>query len=175
MKKFLSMTLALLMMGALLTGCGDKDSAANVDLSGVAEDIASAYGENWLADTTMTEEMFKQEFPLDASLVQSFVAKMPMIGFHPDRVVLIKATKGNGAKVEEKLNEIKEEKIQNEMQYPSNIAKVQATQVVRQGDYVAFLLVGAIDEVNLDDEKAALNYAKEQVQIAVDTFNGAFK
>lgn len=47
------------------------------------------------------------------------------------------------------MNEAREKKINDSMMYPVNAAKINAAKVVRRGDYVAFILLGKIDE-NVD-------------------------
>ena len=60
------------------------------------------------------------------------------------------------------------------MIYPMNYAKTQACQVVRKGDYAALFLVGAIDMREDASEEEQLSFAKEEVQKAVDAFEGCF-
>jgi hypothetical protein len=59
------------------------------------------------------------------------------------------------------------------MQYPVNIAKVNAAKVVTQGSYVAFIMAGDVNRNAdaTDDEKT--KFAEEQAQIGVDAFNAA--
>lgn len=59
------------------------------------------------------------------------------------------------------------------MQYPGNMAKVNASRVLRHGDYVFFLMLGAIDDAAETDEQAA-TFAEEQTQIAVDAIEAVF-
>ncbi|MGB4587963.1 MAG: hypothetical protein WBI17_01850, partial [Clostridiaceae bacterium] len=61
------------------------------------------------------------------------------------------------------------------MQYPMNLAKINSLKVVRQGDFVAFLLVGAINE-NMDaNEEDAKKFAENEVEKGVNAFNDLFK
>lgn len=54
------------------------------------------------------------------------------------------------------------------LQYPMNMAKVNASQVVRHGDYVFFVMLGAFDERTEATEDQQLEFAKEQIKIGVD-------
>ena len=156
-----------------LTGCFGKDS--EVDLNAMMGDIEAAYGDDWLANSEMSQSVFENEFGLEGSLVDSYVGRMPMTGNHPDRVLLIKATKDNGEAVEQALRKRLNEMIADATQNPDHTAKLNSARVVRNGDYVGLLMVGAEDTVSGDDKDAALQFAKDQVKKAEDVFHGAFQ
>ena len=180
-KKIFLVCCASLLMLSFLAGCGQpSDSTASngsspseavdVSIDDILAAVKEAYGENYLPDTEMPEEMLAAEFPIDSSLVEEMKAECSMLGFHHDLVVIIKAREGKGFEVKKLLEQIKEDKIENEIQYPANLAKVMSAQVVQQGDYAAFLLVGAVDE-NMDaSQEEAVKFAQKEVQKAVDAF-----
>ena len=49
------------------------------------------------------------------------------------------------------------------MQYPGNIAKVNASEVVRHGDYVFFIMLGGFDQRDGVSEEQQLEFAKNEV------------
>ena len=122
----------------------------------------------------MDGEMLSQVMGIDTSLMESFAAQMPMIGAHPDRVVIAKAAEGKGDELEKELQRVRTALVEDQMIYPMNYAKTQACQVVRKGDYAALFLVGAIDMREDASEEEQLSFAKEEVQKAVDAFEGCF-
>ena len=177
MKKMGCMVLAVLLLVAALTGCGGKDSAAQKDVpvEEILQAVKDAYGEAYLPNTELDEAMLADMYGLDMSLIESFVAEMPMIGFHPDRVIIAKAVTGKGEELETAFKELQEYLIQDSFMYPANIAKTQASEVVRNGDYVAFLLVGAANENMEASEEEQLKFAEEETQKAVDAFESCFR
>ena len=57
-----------------------------------------------------------------------------------------------------------------------NISKVQASEVVRHGDYVFFVMLGtASEEAQEQGEEAALQSAQEENKKAVDAINAFFE
>ena len=76
--------------------------------------------------------------------------------------------------LEEELLRVRTALVEDQMIYPMNYAKTQACQVVRKGDYAALFLVGAIDMREDASEEEQLSFAKEEVQKAVDAFEGCF-
>jgi len=51
-----------------------------------------------------------------------------------------------------------------------NLAKINSSVVYRVDEYVFFIMLGAIDEVN-EEESAQLSFAQEEVQKAIDAIN----
>ncbi len=188
MKKRFALLLAIALLAIVPAGCaggnGDPSSAPSSPISSNAANspapaeilaaIQAAYGDDYLATMEMPDEMFEGEFPLDKSLIQDKAAQMPAMSVHPDRVVVIRAVPGKGAEVEKALQAARERFVSDSIQYPMNAAKVQASQVVRNGDTAAFLLVGGPNGDPDADEAEALQFAKNETKKAVDAFYGAF-
>ena len=176
MKRNFSVVVGILVLVIVMAGCSFQQVSSSNDYS--AEEIVSAireaYGEDYLPDTEIPEEMSRETFGIDMTLVDEIKAEMPAIGFHPDRVIIVKAESGKGEVIETALNAAKESMIQESIQYPMNQAKVNACQVVRHGDYVGFLLVGAPDDTSEDDMTAA-QFAEEQTAKAVRAFEAFFQ
>ena len=61
------------------------------------------------------------------------------------------------------------------MQYPMNLPKINASQVVQNGDYVAFIMLGAINDDMDASEDDQAKFAEEQEKIGVDAFNKYFE
>ncbi|HBW14383.1 MAG TPA: hypothetical protein DEF30_11255 [Proteiniclasticum sp.] len=182
MKKITTIIMTTVLALGVFAGCSngstDKETpenTKNVTLEEIHTAVKDAYGENYLPNMEIPAEMLEAEFGLTKDLYAEVIAEQPMIGTHADRVVLVKAAEGKADAVEEALNKAKENKIADTMQYPMNLPKIAATKVVRHGDVVAFLLVGAINE-NMDaTEEEAKTFAETEVEKAVEAINNLFK
>ncbi len=158
----------------LLAGCGGKKEQKEPEVADILKAVQDAYGEDYLPDTDLDEAALSDFFGLDMSLVDSFAAQMPMISAQPDRVIIAKAAEGKADELEAALEGLRTALVEDKMIYPINIAKTQASVVVRNGDYVAFFLLGASDDRTDATEEEQLEFAKEQTQKAVDAFTGCF-
>lgn len=177
MKKFWSIgwtAVCVLLMAGVLSGCKGSTAQKEPAVEEVLKAVQEAYGADYLPDTDLDEEMLSQLMGIDMSLIDTFAAQMPMISAHPDRVVIAKAVEGKGDALEEEFQRIRTAIVEDQMIYPMNIAKTQASQVVRKGDYVAFLLVGAVDMREDATEEEQLAFAQDEVKKAVDAFEGCF-
>lgn len=195
MKKIITVMISVVLALGVFAGCsnsgGEKENpgnASNVTLEEIHTAVKEAYGENYLPNMEIPAEMLEAEFGLTKDLYTEVKAEQPMISTHADRVVIVKAAEGKADAVEKALVEAREKKVNDTMQYPMNLAKIAATKVLRNGDYVAFLLVGAIyeaEEVTEDDakeigenevtEEDAKEFAEKEVEKAVEAFNNLFK
>ena len=117
----------------------------------------------------------KELFGINSDLYDSFIAEGPMISVHVDTFVAVKAKEGKGEEVAQHLNDYRDSQLNGAMQYPMNLPKIEASQVVRHGDYVFFVMLGTpSEEAEAQGEEAALESAKENTQIAIDIIDGFF-
>ena len=193
MNKKVSLASLILACGIIATGCGDdktentnepvdnnveqteSESTENSEISvaSILDKIKAAYGEDYLPNVPLDEEMVKETFKLDLGLVEEYVAEMPMIGVHPDKVLIVKAKDGKVEDVVAQLEAARTDMIENGLHYPMNLEKVQSAKVVSKGNYAAFLLVGSANNMS-DDEEERLKFAEDEVQKAVTAFNSMF-
>lgn len=165
----------------ILSGCSGKgDDAYRGEQSQLAverifDKIKTAYGDDYLPDSEIDTEHLKEEFKLDKDLIEDQKGELPAIGFHPDRLLVVKAKKDKGKEVETQLKEARQSKIDDSMMYPVNAPKINAAKVVRRGDYVAFILLGANNEDVDAPEKEQAEFAVAQTQRGVDAFEEMFR
>lgn len=146
----------------------------DVSVDDILTAIRDAYGESYLPDGEIPAEMLEMEFGLAPELYDEAKGEMAMITMHNDRVVVVKAKADKGDAVEAALNEARERKVADTLQYPMNVPKTNASRIVRNGRYLAFLLVGALPE-DLDiSEEERIKFAEDEVQKGVDAFNAQF-
>lgn len=147
----------------------------DVDLEEVHTVIKEAYGEKYIPSAAYDEQAMNDLFGIGGGLYDSFVAEGPMISVHVDQFIAVKAKEGKGEEVEKLLGSYRDSQLNDALQYPMNLPKIEASEVLRHGDYVFFVMLGTpSDEALMEDEEAALESAKEQNKIAVDIINGYF-
>ncbi|MCM1298609.1 MAG: DUF4358 domain-containing protein [Firmicutes bacterium] len=142
----------------------------------IADAIKAAYGDDYLPNMPMDEEMIGTVFGLEADSYTEIFAETPMISAQPDTLLIVKAAEGKGDTVKSALDAYRSRLVNDTMQYPMNLPKINASQVVVNGDYYAFILLGAYSD-DLDDapEEEQAKFAEEQEQIGIDAFNKYFE
>ncbi|MEG2350199.1 MAG: DUF4358 domain-containing protein [Hungatella sp.] len=180
---------AALMAAAMMmmTGCKSqpsKDTAATqettvvktVNLEDIHMAVKAAYGENYIPNFAYEEQMMEDLFGLKKDLYDSYIGEGPMISVHVDNFVAVKAKEGKGEEVQKVLEQYRESLVTDAMQYPVNLPKIQSSEIVRYGDYVFFVMLGTpTPEAEAKGEKAALESAKENNQIAMKAIAGFFQ
>ncbi len=153
------------------TGSADKNSEKSAQ--GLRDAIAKAYGDNYLPDQTLDADTLESEFGLKKDMYDEVIAEAPVIGFHPDRLVIVKPAKGKESDVKRALEDTLLVMKEQQMQYPVNVAKVNAGRVLEKDGYYCFMILGDTDDTSENDDDAA-KFAEEQVNIGVKAFNEYF-
>lgn len=150
--------------------------AGEVDLEEIHTAVKEAYGEAYVPSMAFDAQGMKDVFGISSDLYENFIAEGPMMSTHVDQFVAIQAKEGKGEEVEALLKDYQDYLINDSMQYPMNMAKIKASEVIRHEDYVFFLMLGGYDDsgAETEDEAAALEAAKEANKIGVDVINGFF-
>lgn len=140
--------------------------------------IADKYGESYAPNVTLTASEINQYFGIKTSWYSDALAEMPMISTNVDTLVIVKAkNKNTKKKIKKQLLDYRSKQINETMQYPMNIPKVQASRVYVKDNYVFFIMLGFIDsslEETGTDEQLIDAYKAENKK-AVDAINALFK
>lgn len=156
-----------------ISGSESNDKNSTLSAKGLRNAIAKAYGDKYLPDQTMDAEMLESEFGLKKDMYDEVVAEAPLIGFHPDRLVIVKPKKGKEADVKRALEDALLVMKEQQMQYPVNVAKVNAGKVLEKDGYYCFMILGETDDTSENDDDAA-KFAEKQIDIGVKAFDNYF-
>ena len=156
-----------------ISGSESNDKNSTLSAKGLRDAVAKAYGENYLPDQAMDSEMIESEFGLTKDMYDEVVAEAPLIGFHPDRLVIVKPKKGKEANVKRALEDALLVMKEQQMQYPVNVAKVNAGKVLEKDGYYCFMILGETDDTSENDDDAA-KFAEKQINIGVKAFDNYF-
>ena len=117
---------------------------------------------------------FLEGFGLTADLYDEFFGEMPMISTNVDTLIVIKAAEGKLEAVEGVLNAYRENLVNDTMQYPMNLGKIQASEVKTIGNYVCFVQLGGdvMDALEKGDE-AVITHCQAQNALAIEALEGA--
>lgn len=183
MKRILCALLALCLIFSL-TAC-QKEATKTIDLNALCDEIKEAYGDSYLPTAPMEGTDLNTRYGLTDDMYTELIAEFPMISINVDEFVAVHAAEGKGEDVKAALDAYQKNLQENTMQYPMNIPKIQASQVITHGDYTFFVMLSFMDEssengdtTSMDDamsEEEALKKAQEDNQTAVDIINRYFE
>lgn len=183
MKKYSYMLWIMALLALLLTACGNQSdkTLANGE-SGYRSDIAvtdlktavaDALGDAYWPETEIPAEYLDGTYGISADMYEEYLGEMPMMSTNVDTLVIVKAKEDSAAQVEEAMNAYRDMLVNDTMQYPMNVGKIQASRIETFGRYVCFVQLGgdttAVMDENPDNEDdAVIAYCQEQNQIALD-------
>ena len=145
-------------------------------LSDIVQAVKDAYGENYLPSMEITEDMMSDIYGVNMDNVDEFIAEAPAISAHVDTFIAVKAKEGKGEEVEKELQAYLDYVVDNSINYPMNVAKVQSAKVVRYDDYVFYVMLGGYNDENPDaTEEENVKFAQDQIQLGLDTIASFFE
>lgn len=150
-----------------------EETQASPDFQEILEAVKDAYGEDYLPSAPIDGTVLEQTYGIDPGLYTEFVGEMPMISAHVDTFLAVRAKAGEADTVEELLNAYRDSQIEAAAQYPMNMPKYEASQVVRYGNDVYFVMLGAYDD-SITNEAELKTFYQEQVQIGLDMISSFY-
>lgn len=134
-----------------------------------------ALGDNYFPNTAMAPEQLEEILGLSLDKLEGYIAEVPMISTHVDTFIAISANKDNVKTVETALKEHRRYLLEESIQYPMNIAKIQASKVITIKNDVYFIMLGAYDDRDEITEEEALEFAKSEVKKIEDIIQKSYK
>src|SRR5690606_22499012 len=100
MKKFISLTITIIIVTTFLIGCTPKKEATKeVDLKEVQAAIKEALGDDYETQE-MNMEMLKDITGINESDIETIVSEVPLMNVSIDTFIAIKAVEGKGEVIE---------------------------------------------------------------------------
>lgn len=140
------------------------------ELKNIRQTLVEVLGENYWPNTEISAE-YLEDYGLSADMYEDFYGEMPMISTNVDTVIVVQAKEGQVAAVEEVMNKYRDNLVNDTMQYPMNVGKIQASRIETFGNYVCFVQLGA-DTTEIygedGDEEAVIKHCQEQNELAIE-------
>ena len=131
--------------------------------------VTDALGDNYWPDSEIPEEMLNETIGVSADLYDAYLGESPMISVNVDTLLIIHAKDGKVEEVENALNAYRDHLVNDTMQYPMNLGKIQASRIDRVGNYVCFVQLGAdTSSVEEQGDEAVITYCEEQNELALE-------
>lgn len=150
-------------------GAGDVGTDGwSAEMEELRAAVLEAVGEeNYWPDMPMTPDIFEMFYSVTPDMYDDYMAETPMISANVDSLVIIKAKEDQADTVEDTMNAYRDMLVSDTMQYPSNLGKIQASQVERIGNYVIFVQLGG-GAVEAEKEEDVLRQCQEANELALN-------
>lgn len=149
--------------------------ASDEKLNEIYAAVKEAYGERYIPSMELDSEMLENIYGISRDWYEACIAEGPMISAHVETFMGFKAVSGQEEDIAAALYDYRDQQLTDGMQYPMNLPKLEASQVLEKDGYVFFVMLGSADtEAEEQGEEAALESAKANNQIGVDVIEGFF-
>lgn len=156
----------------LASGCSKTDSQPDISLTDILDAVKTAYGDSYIPQMQLDQETLEQKYGLTEDMYKEALGEAAMISVQVDEFVAVHASQGRADDVEEALNNYRDYLINETVNYPMNIGKINGSKVYRNGDYVFFIMLGDMPQEVMDGpEEEAKAYAEKQNEIAVEAID----
>lgn len=122
------------------------------DMAELRAAAVEVLGDNYWPNMMVDADAMEVRFGITRDMYEDYLAEMPMMSAHVDTLVVVKAKEDQVEAVVSALNTYRDVQINDAVQYPMNMGKVQASCVERIGDYVLFVQLGGETDMDASDE-----------------------
>ena len=130
----------------------EPEEAVDVSIDDIVNAMKEAYGEMYLPNMPLDEEMFLGMTNISKDLFVEFYAEVPMMSAQVDKLFVLKAADGKVEELAKAVEDYNKNVLENEMNYPMNIPKIEKAVVETRGDYVIFYMLGGYSEEMVEDD-----------------------
>lgn len=144
------------------------------NMEGLRDAVVEVLGESYWPNMAIPEDMLEEIYGIKADMYEDYLAECPMINVNVDTLIIVKAKEDRLEDVENALEEYREKSINESMQYPQNLGKIQASRIESFGNYVCFVQLGADTTAASDvSEEAVIDQCLEENERAIDAIEKA--
>lgn len=180
MKKLLVLMMTLALAISMIA-CGTKEETptadatanADVDLDVLVDAIKKAYGDEYLPNMRVENEMLESPYGLTEDLYQEVFVEVPAISAQSDILIAVKVADGKQEEVVKTLNDYRDYLLNDAMQYPMNQLKLQASRVIEREGFVFFVSLGVIP-MEIEEDSEIIAKATELNDIAEKVIDAEF-
>lgn len=158
------------------TPAESTEPAQESSLMYLRDAVAEALGEDYWPDSVLEPEYVQDLYGLKPDMYEDIFVETPMIGTNVDTLIIVQAKKDRVEDVEKALNTYREGEINNTMQYPMNIGKVQASRIETIDNYVLFIQLGGSSvDAEEEGEEKVMELSREQNEKALEAIRQALE
>lgn len=139
------------------------------EMEGVKAAIVEELGDNYFPNAPLFPNMLEEMFGITSDMYDDYFAELPMISANVDTLVIVKAKDDRVKEVEDALNAYHDAKVNDTLQYPQNVGKVQASRVERIGNYVCFVeLGGDVSDLLDSGDEVVITHCQEINELVIE-------
>ncbi|MDL2301290.1 DUF4358 domain-containing protein [Lachnospiraceae bacterium OttesenSCG-928-D06] len=155
-------------------------AAGEMEWSDEMEEIKSAVvlalEDRYWPNAGISAQMMETQYGISSDLYDDYLGEHPMITVNVDTMLIIKAKDGQLANLQDAVEAYREKLVNDTLQYPMNIGKIQASRIEVIGDYVCFVMLGA-DAASSGEgtQEEIITQCGEENELALEVIGGILR
>lgn len=147
----------------------EGEAGFSEEMTGLRDAVMQELQDDYWPNMQIPAEMLESVYGLNSDMYVDFMGEMPMMSTQVDSLLIVKAAEGQVEAVESALQAYRDNMINNSLQYPMNLGKVQGSMVERVGDYVILSVLGGdvLDAADAGNEEI-IKQCQEHNQRAIN-------
>lgn len=144
------------------------------DLKYLRDAVVEVLGDNYWPNAAISPERLEEVYGIKPDMYDAYFGETPAISVNVDTLIIIQAKEGQVDAVEEALNAYRDVMVNDTMQYPINMGKIQASRIEVLGNYVCFVQLGADTEAAMEEgDEAVIDQCLQENERAIDAIEKA--
>lgn len=147
------------------------------EMEAVKAAVVDKLGDEYWPNMPLTPDLLENIVGIAPDMYEDYFAEVPMISTNVDTLIVVKAVENKADAVEEILLDYHERNVNNTMQYPQNVGKIQAARVERIGNYVIFSQLGG-DTVEISpdgDDDVVIAHCQEVNDLVIEMISNTIQ
>ena len=143
------------------------------EMEGLKAAVVEQLGDGCWPDMQLLPDMLEMSFGIASDMYDDYMAEMPMISANVDTLLIVRAKDGKVDAVREAVEAYRDVQVNNSMQYPMNVGKVQASRIETIGSYVIFVQLGGdVQDALEEGDEAVVAQCQEVNDQVIETLRG---
>ena len=152
---------------------GSYEEGWSQEMEGLKSAVVGQLGDDYWPNMPLLPDMLEMSFGITSDMYDDYMAEMPMISANVDTLLIVRAKDDKVETVREALEAYRDVQINDAMQYPMNVGKVQASRIETIGNYVIFAQLGAdTQEASEEGDEAVIAKCQEVNDSVIETIRG---
>lgn len=154
-------------------GAGNYEEGWSQEMAKLKSAVVDALNGEYWPDMAMMPDMLEMTFGITSDMYDDYMAEMPMISANVDTLLIVQAKDDKVEAVGQALEAYRDAQINDTLQYPMNIGKVQASRIETIGNYVIFVQLGGDTQQAAENgDEAVVAMCQEINDAAIEAIRG---
>lgn len=146
------------------------------EMRGLRDAVMGVLDTDYLPDTAMDVDVVAERYGITEDMYDDIFAESFSDNTNVDTLLIVKAKDDKVEDVQNALNAYRDAMLEDTMQFPVNVVKIQGSKIETIGNYVILAMLGGDNTAAMDEnEDAAVRHSQEHNDKAIEAIRGAIE